>query len=111
MLSCRVLNIRWVWPFTFTFSCVCHIQRLPTLGRLLYTTGNVAGAVRFFLGLLRGSTVSSPSPIPLPVNGNANGESNIPGTDKVFLDDFRVAFTVRTGRSFFTRLYMFIHVR
>ncbi|KAJ6604519.1 ER-golgi trafficking TRAPP I complex 85 kDa subunit-domain-containing protein [Mycena vulgaris] len=55
------------------------------LGRLLYTTGDVAGAVRFFLGLLRGS---SPPPPP-PANATVD---NIPGTDKVFLDDFRVAF-------------------
>ncbi|KAJ7492750.1 ER-golgi trafficking TRAPP I complex 85 kDa subunit-domain-containing protein [Mycena latifolia] len=57
------------------------------LGRLLYTTGDVAGAVRFFLGLLRGSSLPPP---PL-TNGNATVD-NFPGTDKVFLDDFRVAF-------------------
>ncbi|KAG6818052.1 hypothetical protein H0H87_009207 [Tephrocybe sp. NHM501043] len=56
------------------------------LGRLLYTTGDVAGAVRFFLGLLRG-TQSSPLSSPTPSEGN-----KFPGTDKVFLDDFRVAF-------------------
>jgi trafficking protein particle complex subunit 8 len=64
----------------------------------LYTTGDVAGAVRFFLGLLRGSTVPS-SPTPLFSNGHANEEDNMPGTDKVFLDDFRVAFAVRTHYS------------
>ncbi|KAJ7654956.1 ER-golgi trafficking TRAPP I complex 85 kDa subunit-domain-containing protein [Mycena polygramma] len=58
------------------------------LGRLLYTTGDVAGAVRLFLGLLRGSTL----PLP-PANGNAVvDESNLSGTHKVCLDDFRVAF-------------------
>ncbi|KAG6841941.1 hypothetical protein C0991_005121 [Blastosporella zonata] len=59
------------------------------LGRLLYTTGNVAGAVRFFLGLLRGSTgkQSRSTPSSPSVEGN-----KLPGTDKVFLDDFRVAF-------------------
>ncbi|KAJ6621602.1 ER-golgi trafficking TRAPP I complex 85 kDa subunit-domain-containing protein [Mycena sp. CBHHK59/15] len=56
-------------------------------GRLLYTTGDVAGAVRFFLGLLGGS--SSPPP---RLIGNGNASSDLPGTDKVFLDDFRVAF-------------------
>ncbi|KAJ6574977.1 ER-golgi trafficking TRAPP I complex 85 kDa subunit-domain-containing protein [Mycena capillaripes] len=58
------------------------------LGRLLYTTGDVAGAVRLFLGLLRGSTL----PPPPTANGNATGDVGFAGTDKVFLDDFRVAF-------------------
>ncbi|KAF8213184.1 ER-golgi trafficking TRAPP I complex 85 kDa subunit-domain-containing protein [Mycena galopus ATCC 62051] len=61
------------------------------LGRLLYTTGDVAGAVRYFLGLLRGSSL-----LPLPpttTNGIAlRDDGNFSGTDKVFLDDFRVAF-------------------
>ncbi|KAJ7103664.1 ER-golgi trafficking TRAPP I complex 85 kDa subunit-domain-containing protein [Mycena belliarum] len=54
------------------------------LGRLLYTTGDVAGAVQFFLGLLRGAS------LPLINNGLVD---TIQETDKVFLDDFRVAFT------------------
>ncbi|KAJ7125714.1 ER-golgi trafficking TRAPP I complex 85 kDa subunit-domain-containing protein [Mycena crocata] len=54
------------------------------LGRLLYTTGDVAGAVRFFLGLLHGSS--------LPAANVTADNNNFPGTDKVFLDDFRVAF-------------------
>ncbi|KAJ7932534.1 ER-golgi trafficking TRAPP I complex 85 kDa subunit-domain-containing protein [Mycena leptocephala] len=59
------------------------------LGRLLYTTGDVAGAVRLFLGLLRGSSL----PPPPTTNGNATAEDvNFSATDKVFLDDFRVAF-------------------
>ncbi|CAK5264890.1 unnamed protein product [Mycena citricolor] len=50
------------------------------LGRLLYTTGDVAGAVGLFLGLFRDS---------LPrITSEAEGA----GTDKMFLDDFRVAF-------------------
>ncbi|KAJ7038336.1 ER-golgi trafficking TRAPP I complex 85 kDa subunit-domain-containing protein [Mycena alexandri] len=57
------------------------------LGRLLYTTGDVAGAVRFFLGLLRGSSL----PPSVTTNGTITGDG-FPGTDKVFLDDFRVAF-------------------
>lgn len=67
-------------------------------GRLLYTTGDVEAAIRFFLGLLR---VSAPfwSILPAPnVNGNGNidGEAAAqPSPEKVFLDDFRVAFTVR----------------
>ncbi|KAG6911541.1 hypothetical protein DXG01_011843 [Tephrocybe rancida] len=60
------------------------------LGRLLYTTGDVAGAVRFFLGLLRGSS-GNPSQPSLPLLQPGEG-SKLPGTDKVFLDDFRVAF-------------------
>ncbi|RDB28485.1 Transport protein particle subunit trs85-1 [Hypsizygus marmoreus] len=64
------------------------------LGRLLYTTGDVAGAVRFFLGLLRGSSgYPTPlSPLPSATSGTVNEAAKIPGTDKVFLDDFRVAF-------------------
>ncbi|KAJ6519689.1 ER-golgi trafficking TRAPP I complex 85 kDa subunit-domain-containing protein [Mycena sanguinolenta] len=62
------------------------------LGRLLYTTGDVAGAVRYFLGLLRGSSLLPLRP-PTLTNGNAPGDDpNFFGTDKVFLDDFRVAF-------------------
>ncbi|GLB36017.1 putative ER-Golgi trafficking TRAPP I complex 85 kDa subunit [Lyophyllum shimeji] len=63
------------------------------LGRLLYTTGDVAGAVRYFLGLLRGSS-GFPSPVvPIPFsNGFVSEGTKFPGTDKVFLDDFRVAY-------------------
>ncbi|KAF5384925.1 hypothetical protein D9615_001402 [Tricholomella constricta] len=62
------------------------------LGRLLYTTGNVAGAVRFFLGLLRGSSgVSSPF-ARLSSPGVVGEGTKLPSTDKVFLDDFRVAY-------------------
>ncbi|KAJ7092588.1 ER-golgi trafficking TRAPP I complex 85 kDa subunit-domain-containing protein [Mycena epipterygia] len=58
------------------------------LGRLLYTTGDVAGAVRFFLGLLRGSSLP-----PSVTNESVTVDhANFPGVDKVFLDDFRVAF-------------------
>ncbi|KAF8898889.1 ER-golgi trafficking TRAPP I complex 85 kDa subunit-domain-containing protein [Infundibulicybe gibba] len=56
------------------------------LGRLLYTTGDVAGAVRFFLGLLRGSGGS------MQIARKGAGEEQSPSNDKVFLDDFRVAF-------------------
>ncbi|KAJ7706314.1 ER-golgi trafficking TRAPP I complex 85 kDa subunit-domain-containing protein [Mycena rosella] len=63
-------------------------KEFSLLGRLLYTTGDVGGAVRFFLSLLRGSSLP-PSPA---TNGNAQNAESIPGTDKVFLDDFRVAF-------------------
>ncbi|KAG5340621.1 hypothetical protein C0989_001063 [Termitomyces sp. Mn162] len=60
-------------------------------GRLLYTTGDVAGAVRFFLGLLRGSTGNPSRTSSSPSTGN-DGENKLPYTDKVYLDDFRVAY-------------------
>ncbi|KAG6819496.1 hypothetical protein H0H93_011310 [Arthromyces matolae] len=60
------------------------------LGRLLYTSGDVAEAVRFFLGLLRGS-VAKPWQI-APSSTGGDGSSNFPATDKLFLDDFRVAY-------------------
>ncbi|KAK7064334.1 ER-golgi trafficking TRAPP I complex 85 kDa subunit-domain-containing protein [Favolaschia claudopus] len=56
------------------------------LGRLLYTTGDVAGAIQYFLGLLRSSSHPLRSQI-VPSDDNT-----LSGTDKVFLDDFRVAF-------------------
>ncbi|KAK0478294.1 ER-golgi trafficking TRAPP I complex 85 kDa subunit-domain-containing protein [Armillaria novae-zelandiae] len=59
------------------------------LGRLLYTTGDVLDAVRFFLGLLRGASGAS-SQLPGLVT-NVDGEPPAPSTDKMFLDDFRVA--------------------
>ncbi|KNZ75648.1 hypothetical protein J132_02422 [Termitomyces sp. J132] len=62
-----------------------------SLGRLLYTTGDVAGAVRFFLGLLRGSTGNPSRTSSSPSTGN-DGENKLPYTDKVYLDDFRVAY-------------------
>ncbi|KAG8219699.1 ER-golgi trafficking TRAPP I complex 85 kDa subunit-domain-containing protein [Butyriboletus roseoflavus] len=61
------------------------------LGRLLYTTGDIKGAVKFFLGQLRWSSASS-SPlakIDRP-NGDGSMEAN---SDKVLLEDFRVAFS------------------
>lgn len=65
------------------------------LGRLLYTTGDVAGAVRFFLGLLRGSSgFLSPFVPHHSSNGIVNEGTKLPGTDKIFLDDFRVAYAV-----------------
>ncbi|KAF9462100.1 ER-golgi trafficking TRAPP I complex 85 kDa subunit-domain-containing protein [Collybia nuda] len=64
------------------------------LGRLLYTTGNVGSAVQLFMGLLRGSSQTSSSIFPSSLHGGAsNNASKIPGTDKVYLDDFRVAFS------------------
>ncbi|KAJ8468953.1 hypothetical protein ONZ45_g17058 [Pleurotus djamor] len=55
------------------------------LGRLLYTTGDIHDAVKYFLGLLSGfrSLVNA---------AEVNEEQKLPPVDKVFLDDFRVAF-------------------
>ncbi|KAI0715153.1 ER-golgi trafficking TRAPP I complex 85 kDa subunit-domain-containing protein [Earliella scabrosa] len=62
------------------------------LGRLLYTTGDTAGAVRFFLGLLQPSSSVKPHPGPVHVNGSASPLLPPTSTDKVYLEDFRVAF-------------------
>ncbi|KIM47871.1 hypothetical protein M413DRAFT_211893 [Hebeloma cylindrosporum] len=59
------------------------------LGRLLYTTGDVSGAVALFLSLLKGASAVSSTV------GQLNlGEAPLrtPGSDKLYLDDFRVAF-------------------
>ncbi|KAG6862433.1 hypothetical protein C0995_011873 [Termitomyces sp. Mi166 len=61
------------------------------LGRLSYTTGDVASAVRFFLGLLRGSTGKPLHASSFPSTGS-DGGNKLPDTDKVYLDDFRVAY-------------------
>ncbi|TFY57186.1 hypothetical protein EVJ58_g7180 [Rhodofomes roseus] len=61
------------------------------LGRLLYTTGDTEGAVRFFLGLLRGASDPSAS---LSDEDRAVGKAAVEDqftTDKVYLEDFRVA--------------------
>ncbi|KAH7912583.1 ER-golgi trafficking TRAPP I complex 85 kDa subunit-domain-containing protein [Hygrophoropsis aurantiaca] len=62
------------------------------LGRLLYTTGDAAGAVRFFLGLLRWSSASS-SYLTKPQDIGENSAKDESSTDKVLLEDFRVAFS------------------
>ncbi|TFY79762.1 hypothetical protein EWM64_g4249 [Hericium alpestre] len=63
------------------------------LGRLHYTTGDTKGAVQFFLGLLRGSTNLVHSALSVGVaNGYAVDTPKSMISDKVFLEDFRVAF-------------------
>ncbi|KDQ30937.1 hypothetical protein PLEOSDRAFT_1027421, partial [Pleurotus ostreatus PC15] len=60
------------------------------LGRLMYTTGEIHVAVKYFLGLLSGTRslrIAPAAPPPGP-----NEEPKAPSIDKVFLDDFRVAF-------------------
>lgn len=78
------------------------------LGRLMYTTGDTAGAVKHFLGLLRGApTPLSPS-IPSGL-GISNGGTPLDGrqtTDKVYLEDFRVALKVVL--TYFRRFCMLI---
>lgn len=53
--------------------------------------------MRFFLGLLRGS---DDTPSTLSLNGNVNEDLKSPGTDKVFLEDFRVSFAVSDSNFF-----------
>ena len=50
--------------------------------------------MRFFLGLLHGSDDPSSSIMSPKINGEMNGDLKSLGTDKVFLEDFRVAFAV-----------------
>ncbi|PFH54797.1 hypothetical protein AMATHDRAFT_135105 [Amanita thiersii Skay4041] len=59
------------------------------LGRLLYTTGDVLGAVKLFAGLLKGSS---------SLSGTDQLNDKTPDlqgliSDKIFLEDFRVALT------------------
>lgn len=65
------------------------------LGRLLYTTGDTEGAVRSFLGLL-GSNPMPLQSLPPQGLGLSNGtlapHNRQPSRDKVYLEDFRVAF-------------------
>lgn len=67
-----------------------------TLARLLYTTGEVSEAVRMFLAILRGSPYLITS---RQLDALALGleEPGFTSEDKLFLDDFRVSFTVRVA--------------
>ncbi|KAF8167761.1 ER-golgi trafficking TRAPP I complex 85 kDa subunit-domain-containing protein [Crassisporium funariophilum] len=56
--------------------------------RMLYTTGDVTGAVSLFLGLLRGASAFSSNQGLLP-----DGVAKPSGNDKLYLDDFRVAYS------------------
>jgi trafficking protein particle complex subunit 8 len=56
---------------------------------MLYTTGDMAGAVRLFLGLLRGSATFSYNARLLQ-----DSPARISENDKLYLDDFRVAYSV-----------------
>ena len=75
------------------------------LGRLLYTTGHVAEAVRLFLDILRGSpypTLRAPVAALTLVDGEGFASE-----DKSYLDDFRVAFAVGILLPFFLRVFSF----
>jgi trafficking protein particle complex subunit 8 len=56
---------------------------------MLYTTGDVASAVQLFLGLVRGAASFSYNARLLQ-----DGTTKIPGNDKLYLDDIRVAYSV-----------------
>ena len=59
---------------------------------MLYTTGDVSTAVRLFLGLIRGAASFSYNARLLQDN-----TAKIPGNDKLYLDDFRVAYSVSSN--------------
>ncbi|EMD42167.1 hypothetical protein CERSUDRAFT_90771 [Gelatoporia subvermispora B] len=62
------------------------------LGRLLYTTGNTEGAVRYFLQLLRPPPpYSPPHPSAVTANGVVPTDAKHASSDKVYLEDLRVA--------------------
>ncbi|KAH9897998.1 ER-golgi trafficking TRAPP I complex 85 kDa subunit-domain-containing protein [Cubamyces lactineus] len=63
------------------------------LGRLLYTTGDTAGAVKYFLALLKPVVQHGPQLHP-PHSANGAGSPLLPqpSRGKVYLEDFRVAF-------------------
>ncbi|KAI0778588.1 ER-golgi trafficking TRAPP I complex 85 kDa subunit-domain-containing protein [Trametes elegans] len=63
------------------------------LGRLLYTTGDTANAVKYFLQLLKPLTQPGPRlHPPQAANGTVSPLLPQPSRDKVYLEDFRVAF-------------------
>ncbi|KAI0830719.1 ER-golgi trafficking TRAPP I complex 85 kDa subunit-domain-containing protein [Trametes gibbosa] len=63
------------------------------LGRLLYTTGDTAAAVKYFLGLLKPPVQHGPQlHSPHAANGTGSPLLPQPSRDKVYLEDFRVAF-------------------
>lgn len=67
------------------------------VGRLLYTTGDTAGAVRYFLGLLRESPPLRLTPLTglgLMTGGDATPDGKVLTADRVYLEDFRVALKV-----------------
>jgi hypothetical protein len=80
--------------------CSLHIASCSSWqlcqGRLLYSSGDIGGAVRLFVGLLRGSSHSQPS---LALPPLMNGVFPSAEMDKVYVEDFRVAFNVGDASS------------
>lgn len=62
----------------------------------MYTTGDLAGAVKLFLSLLSGASTFSSTGAHALDEGVPKSQSG----DKVYLDDFRVAFNV-SGEFYF----------
>ena len=77
--------------FLFQLTFIIKRPIVTDSGRLLYTTGDVSGAVRLFLSLLKGASAISSAAGQLYL-----GEAPLrtPSNDKLYLDDFRVAFNV-----------------
>ncbi|KAG2369466.1 ER-golgi trafficking TRAPP I complex 85 kDa subunit-domain-containing protein [Suillus spraguei] len=71
---------------------ISFLDMVYLLGRLLYTTGDVAGAVRHLLGLLRWSSASS-SPLARLSSHTMDITKDPSDSDKVFLEDFQVAIS------------------
>ena len=87
----------------------CGLSFTLTLARLLYTTGEVSEAVRMFLAILRGSPYLS-TPPKLDTLALGLEDPGFASEDKLFLDDFRVSFTVCVSHilvnSFLTTFYV-----
>jgi trafficking protein particle complex subunit 8 len=70
-----------------SFSFAYKNAKMYVSGRLLYTTGDVSGAVSLFLGLLRGIE----RPLALP-DVSPSPNVNFKKADNPLLEDFRIAF-------------------
>ncbi len=66
-------------------------------GRLMYTTGETEKAMRYFLGLLKGSNHSVPSTEGQIAEVDLRAQEDV-NLDKIYLEDFRVAFQVCYNR-------------
>lgn len=69
-----------------------------SLGRLMYTTGETERAMRYFLGLLKGSNHSVPSGEGPISEADPRVQEDV-NFDRIYLEDFRVAFQVCTSSS------------
>ncbi len=59
----------------------------------MYTTGETEKAMRYFLGLLKGSNHSVPSTEGQRTEVDLRAQEDV-NLDKIYLEDFRVAFQV-----------------